>query len=365
MLLGYHVMASAFFSIPEELPSHIKIATAILEEEFKKFPDSALFLFNQGRLDRLKGDGAAAIKSFERCIQVNADWSQLKHLCHYELGWGTMAQGKWGVSREHWEVLERESKWCPAFYVYMKGLCLLRETQDVCKAAAVMGGIPNLCKRRFSGKQIPIEAYVNRKVENHELDTGRGLESVGGSLAVLEILYLWNMLGSLSPQELAKAEADLDAAERTGAQGLNAEVEAMRLLILGNVFSYTGRYVEALANYRKASEFVPQQEKWVWPHAKFEIASLLLMSVSHLEPSHRFASLSSALAGEGDALERATKAKAIFKEVDRFKQDFNFEIRLKFKMQAALKHAGVVKAQLQKDAGVAPTSLASRLRGGG
>mmetsp|Transcript_29668 Transcript_29668/g.75147 ORF Transcript_29668/g.75147 Transcript_29668/m.75147 type:complete len:248 (+) Transcript_29668:1304-2047(+) len=246
----------------------------------------------------------------------------------------------------------------------MKGLCLLRETQDVCKAAAVMGGIPALCKRRFSGKQIPIEAYVNRKVEDHELDTGRGLESVGGSLAVLEILYLWNMMGSLSPQELEKAEAELKGAERKGAQGLGAEVEAMRLLILGNVYSYTGRFVEALAQYRKACEFVPQQEKWVWAHAKYEIGSLLLMSVAHLEQSHRFASLSSALVGEGDVLERATKAKAIFKEVDRFRQDFNFEIRLKFKMQAALKHAGDVKRRLQKDAGATSSNSTSRRWGG-
>uniref|UniRef100_A0A7S0VZX4 Tetratricopeptide repeat protein 39B n=1 Tax=Hemiselmis tepida TaxID=464990 RepID=A0A7S0VZX4_9CRYP len=99
MLLGYHVMASAFFTVPEELPTHIRLATAILDEEFKRFPDSALFLFNQGRLDRLKGDGTAAVRSFERCMEVNSEWSQLKHLCHYELGWGTMAQGKWGVSR--------------------------------------------------------------------------------------------------------------------------------------------------------------------------------------------------------------------------------------------------------------------------
>jgi len=224
MLLGYHVMASAFFTVPEELPTHIELATAILEDEFKRFPDSALFLFNQGRLDRLKGDGAAAVKSFERCIHVNADWSQLKHLCHYELGWGTMAQGKWGQSREHWEVLERDSKWCPAFYVYMKGLCLLRETQDVCKAAAVMGEIPGLCKRRFSGKQIPIEAYVNRKVVDHELDTGRGLETVGGRLAVLEMLYLWNMFQTLSPPEMEAAEAELTGAERSETQGLDTEV---------------------------------------------------------------------------------------------------------------------------------------------
>jgi len=129
------------------------------------------------------------------------------------------------------------------------------------------------------------------------------------------------------------------------------QVQAMRLLMLGNIYSYTGRFVDALAKYRQACEFVPRQEKWVFPHAKFEIGSLLLMSVANLEPHHRFGALALALAGEGDKLERATKAKAALKEVDSFKQDYNFEIRLKFKMQAALAHSRNVKKKLQKSEG--------------
>ena len=48
------MLASAFFTVPEELPQHISKAEAILAKEFEKFPDSALFLFTEGRLHRLK-----------------------------------------------------------------------------------------------------------------------------------------------------------------------------------------------------------------------------------------------------------------------------------------------------------------------
>jgi hypothetical protein len=64
----------------------------------------------------------------------------------------------------HWEALESGSKWCPGFYVYMKALCIRQSTQDVCKSANEFGKIPSMCMRRFSGKRIPVEAYVSRKV---------------------------------------------------------------------------------------------------------------------------------------------------------------------------------------------------------
>jgi hypothetical protein len=40
---------------------------------------------------------------------------------------------------------------------------------QVCEAANELGRMKELTKRRFSGKQIPIEAYVLRKVDDHEL----------------------------------------------------------------------------------------------------------------------------------------------------------------------------------------------------
>eukprot|EP00281_Chroomonas_sp_CCMP1168_P024499 CAMPEP_0206228148 /NCGR_PEP_ID=MMETSP0047_2-20121206/9015_1 /ASSEMBLY_ACC=CAM_ASM_000192 /TAXON_ID=195065 /ORGANISM="Chroomonas mesostigmatica_cf, Strain CCMP1168" /LENGTH=494 /DNA_ID=CAMNT_0053651373 /DNA_START=226 /DNA_END=1706 /DNA_ORIENTATION=- len=209
MLLGYHVLASAFFTVPEELPMHIKKAEAILAREFAKFPDSAIFLFIEGRLDRLKGDGPRAIKSWEKCMSVNADWVQLQHLCCYELGWSFMANAHWGVAKGHWQRLVNESKWSKAFYVYMKALCMLKEGM-ICEAAAEFGSMLEHTKRRFSGKQIPIEAYIQRKVEDHELDSGQGIESFGGKMLVHEMLYLWNMIGSLSEDELAKTRTELE-----------------------------------------------------------------------------------------------------------------------------------------------------------
>ena len=56
------------------------------------------------------------------------------------------------------------SKWCPGFYVYMKALCTRQCTEDVCEAANEFGKIQTMYMRRFSGKRIPVEAYVSRKV---------------------------------------------------------------------------------------------------------------------------------------------------------------------------------------------------------
>lgn len=242
--------------------------------------------------------------------------------------------------------------------------------------------ISSMCIRKFGGKRIPIEAFVTRKVAEHELDTGAGLESNGGRIACLEILYLWNMFGtdryrhhdyvmtSLfntlrisclkprarpgsepkrfkmahltvadalmirmmsclwhhhlqrcypsrtpgdSPDSLpafvagAMSVSDLERAERdlmnlawtnagvksglrsSGVEGMDDDVELMRLLILGKVMSYSRRYSEAIALYRQACSRVPKRETWVWAHAKFEVGCFLLLSVATMDEADRWA----------------------------------------------------------------------------
>ena len=41
-------------------------------------------------------------------------------------------------------------------------------------------------------------------MSEHNLDTGIGLNAPGGKIAILEILYLWNMLDQMSDAELER-----------------------------------------------------------------------------------------------------------------------------------------------------------------
>ena len=279
-------------------------------------------LFGDGFAYR-QGMGEEATAAFERCIELNTEWPQLQHLCMYELAWSHMARRDWGESVRLWEVLEKRSQWSPAFYKYMKALCMLRETGDVGSVATEMGMIPSLVTRKFSGKYLPIEAYVMRKIEDYNLSTKRGLKSRGGRLAFMEIMYLWNMISIMSTEGLEVAEKELLNLTLDRTRGaLDDDVEMSRKLILGQVYMYTNQYLQALKLFQSAASStnircdflscgrplhimpciprlvtnprwhpIPSRENWISPHANFEIGNLLLLSVATLKASHRFANL--------------------------------------------------------------------------
>mmetsp|Transcript_25002 Transcript_25002/g.59669 ORF Transcript_25002/g.59669 Transcript_25002/m.59669 type:complete len:677 (+) Transcript_25002:36-2066(+) len=350
LLLTYHVLLQAFLCLPDEMHIHISKSESILENIFAQFKDSAVFLFIKGRLLRLQNRLPESTETFKKCVAVQQDWRQLQHLCAYEIGWNTFTQGDFPASVEQWKILQAESKWSKSFYSWMLGLCRLsRKELPLAVEAFNQAGAANT--RRLIGKTLSVEQYVHRKVKVYKLDTTEGVASLYARMLPLEILYLWNLVPASSKPLLTSrlAEVESIAAEASSRlerqEGNDEKLNELRrtcALVRGICLRETGRFVEALALFREAGAGgVPSGEKWLWAHASYEEGLLLLMSAAQLPEGHAWTGLGAALEGseEGDAFQRATRAKKLLKEISKSRADYDFEIRLRLRLQSALAHS--------------------------
>jgi len=181
-------------------------------------------------------------------------------------------------------------------------------------------------------------------------------------ILAMEISYIWNWYACMSTEDLAQylkdiepLEAELSSLKQSSeADPLLKEFEVSLSLIKGTILNNSGRFGEAIKLVTKAAQEVTSKEKWVWGHAVYELGTMLLTSVAKLPADHKFHKLGSALEAEnlGTPFERCSKAKAKYKELLKFRQDFNFEIRLRFKLQAASTHCSKVHRSMKKEQGI-------------
>ena len=52
-------------------------------------------------------------------------WTQLHHICYWELVWSHATLQQWEAAASYAEKLLRDSKWSPATYAYLLGAMLL------------------------------------------------------------------------------------------------------------------------------------------------------------------------------------------------------------------------------------------------
>jgi len=67
VLLTQHIIIPSFFAT--DMSDHLPEATAILDTCLQRFPDAAIFLGLQGRMERMRGDIPAAIK-----VRTGVQW---------------------------------------------------------------------------------------------------------------------------------------------------------------------------------------------------------------------------------------------------------------------------------------------------
>lgn len=369
LLLSYHVILPAFFSIPQEREQHIECAERVLATLHEMYPGSFFLSYYKGRLQRLKRDLPGSIKCFIKLeeglrLTPNSKFFKMRHAWLYELGVSYMLELEWEAAEKYWAELEKDCVWSRAFFAYMHGVCLSMNGKANL-AADQFAKVPGLLRGKIAGRVLAEEQYVSRKVKDHALDTLEGVKSIQAHISGVEFLYLWNSFPQMPHDKLERVVQIVEEAESmlVGSRSCYTRDTTGRLqwmfedsdeedeiemqddyavcsLIKGTAFRELGKLDaahECLDNIREESCYVGA-ELFVFPMAAYERALLLINK--HL---NKFRAVSRK-ATNFDLLKQAQKELAI---AERFKQDYNFLWRLLGRVHAA--HIAI--RQLMSDEG--------------
>ncbi|KAG7258726.1 hypothetical protein CRUP_029787 [Coryphaenoides rupestris] len=190
-LLWYHTVVQPFFALDgADTQAGLLEAKAILHRRETVYPNSSLFMFFKGRVQRLEGQISGALTSFSGALELATDQREIQHVCLYEIGWCSMIELSFRDAYRAFERLKTESRWSQCYYAYLTGVCQ-GASGDLEGAAVVLKDVQRLFKR----KNNQIELFSLKRAE--KLRKPRPSRELC-SLAVIEVLYLWKALPNCS-----------------------------------------------------------------------------------------------------------------------------------------------------------------------
>ncbi|XP_057554852.1 tetratricopeptide repeat protein 39C isoform X4 [Hippopotamus amphibius kiboko] len=221
-LLWYHTVVRPFFALDgSDNKAGLDEAKEILLKKEAAYPNSSLFMFFKGRIQRLEvlspGAGGirsadferdlswkeklnvfnqekcqinSALTSFHTALELAVDQREIQHVCLYEIGWCSMIELNFKDAFDSFQRLKNESRWSQCYYAYLTAVCQ-GATGDVEGAQIVFKEVQKLFKR----KNNQIEQFSVKKAERFRKQTPTKVLCV---LASIEVLYLWKALPNCS-----------------------------------------------------------------------------------------------------------------------------------------------------------------------
>uniref|UniRef100_UPI00358F038E tetratricopeptide repeat protein 39C isoform X2 n=1 Tax=Myxine glutinosa TaxID=7769 RepID=UPI00358F038E len=300
-LLWYHTVVRPFFALDGgDIQAGLDEAEKMLQLKEALYPNSSLFLFFKGRIQRLRCETNGALESFRLSLKCAQQQRELQHVCLYEIGWCSMIQMTFDEAAACFLRLKSESRWSQCYYAYLSAICIgasgaLDESEVVFKEV----------QKLFKRKHNQIEQFVLRKADH--LCKQMPSEQLC-MLAVFEILYLWRALPNCTANHLQQMICVCHMVNEVTITGV-------KWLLLGTIHRVLGHRDDALQLFQKAMFDDPshQHNTYVQPFACYELGCLLS---EHSETM-----------GQGKTL--LLQAKDGFTEYD-------FENRLQVRLHAAL-----------------------------
>eukprot|EP00759_Apiculatamorpha_spiralis_P050114 PhF_6_TR4497/c0_g1_i1/m.6230 len=286
--------------------THIPIALHVADTTMKIFPDSCIHLWLYGRTIRMHREVEKSIEVFQKSIASVAtqpDFIQIKHLALYEMAWCYCYMCDWKNGAECFNVLQNESTWSKAFYAYAQGACYdMMGLQDKAMEFYVLA--PTFIKRKFAGKLISVEQYVQRK---HQLILKHGKNT---KLAIVELMFLFNAFPQMA---IACMTPILDLIGKALSEGdfVTPDEDMSLRLLQACLHREMGRTAEAVEGFRVIREHAPlTEETWVQPYAMYEHAVLDFAMDDREEGENKMSALGTKFGGK----------------------DYNFEMQLSWRI---------------------------------
>ncbi|XP_070563141.1 tetratricopeptide repeat protein 39B-like isoform X3 [Ptychodera flava] len=323
VLVGYHSIISYAIGTGD---GDIDYSQRILKPCLEKYPNGAIFLFFEGRLQEIQSNTVDAIYKLEESINSQEEWKQFHHICYWELMWCYAFRMDWLMACRYAEILYKDSRWSKATYAYLKAafLCMMPDptAETILKLQKLFSEIPEL-KQRIAGKSIPFEKWAIHK-SKFFLEKGNRLTIPG-----LELIYVWNgfnIIGQnpdLVAPMLAEIEKTLNVINKTRVMNSHyGDDFALIMLLKGMCLKYLGKPLQAEISFKDVlqSEKQIQSELYLVP---FAMAELGIMCMEH------------------DKLE---EAKDYLLQAKNYKKTRQLQSRLHFRVHAAMNN---IKARLK------------------
>ncbi|XP_051943795.1 tetratricopeptide repeat protein 39C-like isoform X3 [Hippocampus zosterae] len=263
-LLWYHTVVQPFFALDDsDTHSGLAEAKAILRQRETTYPNSSLFMFFKGRVQRLESQMSAALTSFNSALQLASEQREIQHVCLYEIGWCNMIELNYSEAFKAFERLKNESRWSQCYYAYLTAVCQ-GAMGDLQGASGVFNDVQKLFKR----KNNQIELFSMKKAEKLRMPS---LSKELCILSIIEILYLWKALCNCSTSKLHTMMQVLQAIDDASCAGL-------KNLLLGTVNKCLHNKKDAIQYFEVAlrDEMGLLSNSYVQPYACYELGCMLL-----------------------------------------------------------------------------------------
>ncbi|XP_077413208.1 tetratricopeptide repeat protein 39C-like [Vanacampus margaritifer] len=273
-LLWYHTVVQPFFALDDsETHSGLAEAKAILRQREAIYPNSSLFIFFKGRVQRLESQMSAALTSFNDALKLASEQREIQHVCLYEIGWCNMIELNHTEAFRAFERLKNESRWSQCYYAYLTAVCQ-GAMGDLQGAVGVFKDVQKLFKR----KNNQIELFSMKKAEKLRIPS---LSKELCILAIIEILYLWKALCNCSTGKLHAMMRVLQGVDDASCAGLTN-------LLLGTVSKCLHNTEDAIQYFNVAlrDEMGLLSNSYVQPYACYELACMLLRDSESASKGH-------------------------------------------------------------------------------
>eukprot|EP01065_Artemidia_motanka_P009236 TRINITY_DN14717_c0_g1_i1.p1 TRINITY_DN14717_c0_g1~~TRINITY_DN14717_c0_g1_i1.p1 ORF type:complete len:737 (+),score=203.08 TRINITY_DN14717_c0_g1_i1:54-2264(+) len=283
MLLFFHGTLPSFSSLLAQKAVEGGRAQCIVDALVARYPKSSIFLWQAGRVARLHRNLDEADTLLSRAVETGnrREFSQLVHLSEYELAWTRVFALRFAAAAPLFESLQKESGWSPGFYVYARAACADHEGRGDEARKLYLEALELCGKRKFGGKTLSVEQYVERKVK---LFSKRGFRHT--LLPMIQLAVLFNSLSQTPPNVLQLIVAQVRRErERVANAGLLpcelaaldlVEACCMKELCLLDVSGQSLADTELLfagifARFSKKKwKAQMPEESWVLPYCSFE-----------------------------------------------------------------------------------------------
>ncbi|XP_071346612.1 tetratricopeptide repeat protein 39C-like isoform X1 [Trachinotus anak] len=265
-LLWYHTVVQPFFALDgTDTQAGLTEAKSILQQREATYPNSSLFMFFKGRVQRLECQITSALTSFSDALDLASDQREIQHVCLYEIGWCSMIELNYREAYKAFERLKTESRWSQCYYAYLTGVCQ-GATGDLEGAVAVFKDVQKLFKR----KNNQIELFSTKRAEKLRSPS---LSKELCILSVIEILYLWKALPNCSTAKLQTMAQVLQGIDDASCAGL-------KNLLLGAINKCLHNTKDAIQYFHLAvrDEVGRLTNSYVQPYSCYELGCVLLNS---------------------------------------------------------------------------------------
>ncbi|XP_066503897.1 tetratricopeptide repeat protein 39C [Hoplias malabaricus] len=263
-LLWYHTVVQPFFALDGcDSRTGLMEAKSILQKKAVIYPNSSLFIFFRGRVQRLECQINSALASFHDALEFASDQREIQHVCLYEIGWCSMIEMNFEDAYKAFERLKNESRWSQCYYAYLTGVCQ-GASGDLEGAKAIFRDVHKLFKR----KNNQIEQFAFKRAERLRKVTATQELCI---LGIIEVLYLWKALQNCSSSKLQLMSQVLQGLDDPSCQGL-------KHLLLGAIQKCLGNIKDAIQSYQMAArdDLGRQTNSYVQPYSYYELGCVLL-----------------------------------------------------------------------------------------